>query len=77
MTQNRLNKRIPLNQEILASIAKIDQFQEFWQGSLKLSPQILGRLKTDKLVAQDTENQTVQHGQIKFALFLSLRYNMN
>ncbi len=46
MTQNRFNKRIPLNQEILASIAKIDQFQGFWQGSLKLSPQILGRLKT-------------------------------
>lgn len=77
MTQNRLNKRIPLNQEILTSIAKIDQFQGFWKGSLKLSSQILGRLKTDKLVAQDTENRTVKHGQSKFAFFLSLRYNMN
>ncbi len=45
MNQNRLNKRIPLTQDILAKIAKIDQFQGLWQGSLRLSPQILGRLK--------------------------------
>lgn len=46
MEQNRFNKRIPLSQEVLAKIAKIDQFQGFWQGSLRLSPQILGRLKS-------------------------------
>lgn len=46
MTKNRFNKRIPLTQEILARIAKIDQFKGFWQGSLRLSPQILGRLKS-------------------------------
>ena len=46
MNQNRFNKRIPLTQEILAKIAKIDQFKGLWQGSLKLSPQILGRLKS-------------------------------
>lgn len=45
MTNDRLNKRIKLTQEILAKIAKIDQFQGLWQGSLRLSPQILGRLK--------------------------------
>lgn len=45
MDQNRLSKRIPLSQDILAQIAKIDQFQGLWQGSLRLSPQILGRLK--------------------------------
>lgn len=45
MTNNRLDKRIKLTQEILAKIAKIDQFQGLWQGSLRLSPQILGRLK--------------------------------
>lgn len=45
MDQNRLTKRIPLSQNILAQIAKIDQFQGLWQGSLRLSPQILGRLK--------------------------------
>ena len=46
MDQNRLTKRIPLSQDILAQIAKIDQFQGLWQGSLRLSPQILGRLKS-------------------------------
>lgn len=35
-----------MTQNILAKIAKIDQFQGLWQGSLRLSPQILGRLKT-------------------------------
>ncbi len=45
MEENRFNKRIPLSQDILAKIAKIDQFQGLWQGSLRLSPQILGRLK--------------------------------
>ena len=42
---SRLHKRIPFSQEILAKIARIDQFQGLWQGSLRLSPQILGRLK--------------------------------
>lgn len=45
MIQNRLSKRIPLTQNILAKIARIDQFQGLWQGSLRLGPQILGRLK--------------------------------
>ncbi len=42
----RFEKRIPLSQDILARIAKIDQFQGLWQGSQRLSPQILGRLKS-------------------------------
>ncbi len=42
----RFKKRIPLSQDILAKIAKIDKFQGLWQGSLRLSPQILGRLKS-------------------------------
>lgn len=46
MKQERFNKRIKLNQEILAKISKIDEFKGLWQGSLGLSPQILGRLKS-------------------------------
>lgn len=46
MPKNRFNKRIKLTQHILAKIAKIDQFKGFWQGSLRLSPPILGRLKS-------------------------------
>ncbi len=46
MGENRFTKRIPLSQDILAKITKIDQFKGLWQGSLRLSPQILGRLKS-------------------------------
>ena len=46
MKGNRFFNRIKLNQDILAKIAKIDQLQGLWQGSLRLSPQILGRLKS-------------------------------
>src|SRR3989338_6872586 len=46
MEENRFNKRIPLSQDILARISKIDQLQGLWQGSFRLSPQILGRLKS-------------------------------
>jgi Fic family protein len=46
MEQNRFNNRIKLSQDILAKIAKIDQFKGLWQGSLRLSPQILSRLKS-------------------------------
>lgn len=42
---NRFTKRINLTQDILNKIAKIDEFKGLWQGSLRLSPQILGRLK--------------------------------
>ena len=45
MTENTFNKRIKLTQDILANIAKIDEFKGLWQGSLRLSPQILVRLK--------------------------------
>ena len=46
MTQEkRFEGRIRLSQPILAKIAKIDELKGLWQGSLRLSPQILGRLK--------------------------------
>lgn len=46
MKQSRFSKRIPLTQGILAKIATLDQFKGLWQGSLRLSPHILGRLKS-------------------------------
>lgn len=45
MNQSKFDKRIKLTQEILARIGKIDEFKGLWQGSLRISPQILGRLK--------------------------------
>lgn len=46
MDQDRFSKRIKLTQEILGKIAKIDQFKGQWLGGLRISPQILGRLKS-------------------------------
>lgn len=46
MNQSRFTKRIRLTQEILTKIAKIDHFKGQWQGGLRISPQILGRLKS-------------------------------
>ncbi len=46
MNQNRFKKRIKLTQEILTKIGKIDEFKGLWQGGLRISPQILGRLKS-------------------------------
>ena len=45
MSQKQFNKRIKLSQEILGKIGRIDEFKGRWHGSLRLSPQILGRLK--------------------------------
>jgi Fic family protein len=45
MAQNQYNARIKLTQNVLAKIAQIDEFKGLWRGSLRLSPQILGRLK--------------------------------
>lgn len=45
MSKDQFNARIPLTQDILAKIGKIDEFKGLWHGSLRLSPQILGRLK--------------------------------
>jgi len=50
MVENRFNKRIKFTTEILSKIAKIDEFKGLWQGSLRLSPQILGRLKASVII---------------------------
>ncbi|MFZ3032129.1 MAG: Fic family protein [Candidatus Moraniibacteriota bacterium] len=48
--ENRYSKRAILSQEILQKIAKIDEFKGLWKGSLRLSPQTLGRLKRSVLI---------------------------
>ncbi|HUQ85770.1 MAG TPA: Fic family protein [Candidatus Limnocylindrales bacterium] len=45
MITNRLNNRIKFTPEVIIKIAKIEQFRGTWIGGLKLSPQILRRLK--------------------------------
>lgn len=48
--ENRYSKRVILSQEILQKIASIDEFRGLWKGSLRLSPQTLGRLKRSVLI---------------------------
>jgi len=48
--KNRFEKRAVLSQEIVQKIAKIDEFKGLWKGSLRLSPQTLGRLKRSVLI---------------------------
>lgn len=48
--ENRYAKRVILSQEILQKITKIDEFKGLWKGSLRLSPQTLGRLKRSVLI---------------------------
>lgn len=47
---NKFQKRVNLSQEILQKIAQIDEFKGLWKGSLRLSPQTLGRLKRSVLI---------------------------
>ena len=46
MAKDRLGARIPLTRSVLGKIAKIDVLKGHWHGGLRLSPQILGRLKS-------------------------------
>ena len=48
--ENRFAKRVILSQEILQKITQIDEFKGLWKGSLRLSPQTLGRLKRSVLI---------------------------
>jgi len=50
MSENRFIKRIKITSEILNKIAKIDEFKGIWRTGLRLSPQILGRLKKSVII---------------------------
>ena len=64
MPKKRFNKRIPLTQSILAKIAKIDQFKGLWQGSIRLSPQILGRLKSWVIITSTGASTRIEGAQM-------------
>jgi Fic family protein len=48
--ENRFKKRVHLSDEIVQKISQIDEFRGLWKGSLRLSPQTLGRLKRSVLI---------------------------
>ncbi len=46
MENNKFSKRIRYDQEIVNLLSKVGDFKAQWQGGLRLSPQILGRIKS-------------------------------
>src|SRR3989338_4472954 len=57
---NHFNKRIKTDQGILSKIGRIDEFKGLWQGSLRLSPQILGRLKQSVLITSSGASTRIE-----------------
>lgn len=64
MAKERFSKRIKLTSSILSKIAKIDEFKGLWQGSLRLSPQILGRLKKSVIITSAGASTRIEGAKI-------------
>lgn len=60
----RFNKRISITPEILKKISKLDEFKGLWQGGLKLSPQILGRLKQSVIITSSGSSTRIEGSQM-------------
>lgn len=58
------NKRITITPEILKKISKLDEFKGLWQGGLKLSPQILGRLKRSVIITSSGSSTRIEGSQM-------------
>lgn len=64
MIENRFDKRIKLTQDILTQISEVDRFKGFWQGGLRLSPQILGRLKSWVVITSTGASTRIEGGKM-------------
>jgi Fic family protein len=60
----RFNKRITITAEILKKISQLDEFKGLWQGGLKLSPQILGRLKQSVIITSSGSSTRIEGSQM-------------
>lgn len=65
MGKNRFQKRIKLTPAILNKIAKIDEFKGLWRGSLRLSPQILGRLKQSVIITSTGASTRIEGAKME------------
>lgn len=50
MVMDRFTKRITITPAILQQIAAIDEFRGLWKGTVRLHPQVLGRLKASVII---------------------------
>lgn len=65
--ENRFKKRVNLSQKILQKIAQIDEFKGLWKGSLRLSPQTLGRLKRSVLITSSGASTRIEGSRMSDA----------
>lgn len=63
--ENRFNKRIKITPEILQKIAQIDEFKGLWHGRLRLSPQILGRLKASVIITSTGASTRIEGAKMR------------
>lgn len=64
MDKNRFNKRIIITPEILNKIAKVDEFKGLWQGRIRMSPQILSRLKKSVIITSSGASTRIEGSQM-------------
>ncbi|HEY4493276.1 MAG TPA: Fic family protein [Candidatus Paceibacterota bacterium] len=62
---DRFRNRIKINQGILKRIAAIDEFKGLWHGSLRLSPQILGRLRASVLITSTGASTRIEGSKLE------------
>lgn len=61
---DKFKQRINSNQKIITKIGKIDEFKGLWQGSLRLSPQILSRLKASVLITSTGASTRIEGSKL-------------
>lgn len=64
MAQNRFEKRIKLDSNILSKIAKIDEFKGLWTGGASLSPRILSKLKKSVIITSSGASTRIEGAQM-------------
>ncbi len=67
MHTNRFEKRIKITSEVLNKIAEIDRIKGQWKGGLKISPQILGRLKTSVIITSSGASTRIEGSKLSDA----------
>lgn len=64
MHSNRFEKRINITSEVLNKITAIDRIKGQWMGGLKISPQILGRLKTSVIITSSGSSTRIEGSKL-------------
>ena len=67
MSTDRYEKRIHITSEILNKVAEIDRIKGQWRGGLKISPQILGRLKTSVIITSSGASTRIEGSKLSDA----------